>query len=88
MMARKVALPRFGFCFNLDGGIFVVNGGVAGRRFLTATEDSPKCVYNPLPGFLEIEKEADNRRYNGLPNQRAQAGVNISKNLHTIRQSN
>jgi hypothetical protein len=81
-----VALPRFGFCFNLGGGEFGGDGG--GGRFPPSTQDFPNHTHKPLPGFIQIEKQTNKGSHDGLPYQRSQAGVNVSQNemFHLIPQ--
>src|ERR1019366_10388283 len=77
MMARTVALPdiRFGFhCFfrgNFRNGV---------RRFLAAPEHFPKHTRDQPPCFFQVEQQADKSRYDGLPEQRTHAGINICQN--------
>jgi hypothetical protein len=79
-LRRKLALLDFGGYIVRN---FSTDGRGGGWGFPPATKYFQAHVHNPLARFFEVEKAADKCRHYGLPNQRAQARVNIGQNHHT-----
>ena len=82
--ARRIAKrwrgcgPSLGINFNLDLGRG--NFDADARRFLAAPKHFPKQTHDPPARFFQVEQEADTRRYDGLPQQRAHSRIYVGQN--------